>query len=443
MDQDSFRSLLSSGASSSSRTPIGRSSSKPTVSKAKTIDASQPAFKPRKVKPNAESKYRDRATERRLGQAHDFAHVEAVLSEFEKQAKEGNSADIEEKRKYLGGDSEHSVLVKGLDFALLEQNKARAALATDAVDDDSLEQAFSEASKPKKRTREDLLRELKEKRTGGAGGEVTREKSAEEEARLLEEAKQKGKFKPIGFKPIGGSTEGKKKKKVKGEGKDRERKKKRKIESEAGPQAKEEAKEGEVVQPTTSSSTTPAPPPGPEPEPIDDDFDIFADAGEYKGLELDDDDDNDDDESPKREEGEEQETAPGKWVSVDDDLPIFTRKTSEPPPRTESPKRRTESPARETGPPKPVLPEDDLEDGEMDVDERPARLVPLASSTIDVKELLEMDRASTSWNKNRKKKDKKKKAAGGDDEEAPGKVSDAKVERDYQRLKAYTDKKKS
>ena len=66
----------------------------------------------------------------------------------------------------------------------------------------------------------------------------------------------------------------------------------------------------------------------------------------------------------------------------------------------------------------------------MDVDERPMRLAPLASSALpDIKELLQMDKASTSWAKNKKKKDKKK-AVGGDE---PGKVSDAKIERDYQR----------
>jgi IK cytokine len=44
----------------------------------KTVDSSQPAFKPRKVKPDASTeggKYRDRATERRLGKDGDFAHV--------------------------------------------------------------------------------------------------------------------------------------------------------------------------------------------------------------------------------------------------------------------------------------------------------------------------------------------------------------------------------
>ena len=32
--------------------------------------------------------------------------------------------EVEEQRRYLGGDADHTVLVKGLDFALLEQQKA-------------------------------------------------------------------------------------------------------------------------------------------------------------------------------------------------------------------------------------------------------------------------------------------------------------------------------
>ena len=68
---------------------------------------------------------------------------------------------VEEQRKYLGGDSQHTVLVKGLDFALLEQNRARVAAETAATEDVSLEQAFLEsAAQPRKRTRADILREL-------------------------------------------------------------------------------------------------------------------------------------------------------------------------------------------------------------------------------------------------------------------------------------------
>ena len=99
-------------------------------------------------------------------------------------------------------------------MALLEQNRARAAAATE--DDDELEQAFIEAH-PRKRTREDIIAELKNKRHKSEGAselEGATGEGADEQDATLEEAKKAGKFRPIGFKPIG-NAEGKKKKKVK------------------------------------------------------------------------------------------------------------------------------------------------------------------------------------------------------------------------------------
>lgn len=43
--------------------------------KRKTIDSSETTFKPRKLKKQADSKYRDRAAERRVGEGNDYAHV--------------------------------------------------------------------------------------------------------------------------------------------------------------------------------------------------------------------------------------------------------------------------------------------------------------------------------------------------------------------------------
>ncbi|EGN96819.1 hypothetical protein SERLA73DRAFT_185001, partial [Serpula lacrymans var. lacrymans S7.3] len=140
------------------------------------------------------------------GSGNDYAQVEAVLEEFERRNVNEEKSRVEEQRRYLGGDSDHSILVKGLDIALLEQNKARTITSTE---DESLEQAFAEASAestvPKKRTREDLIQELKKRKQNGTDEQAVDKavKSAEEEARLLEEAKKTGKFKPIGFKPIG------------------------------------------------------------------------------------------------------------------------------------------------------------------------------------------------------------------------------------------------
>ena len=47
------------------------------------MDATQPAFKPRNMKKVQDSKYRDRAAERRVGDGNDYAHVcPMILSEF-------------------------------------------------------------------------------------------------------------------------------------------------------------------------------------------------------------------------------------------------------------------------------------------------------------------------------------------------------------------------
>ncbi|KAJ2919552.1 hypothetical protein MD484_g864, partial [Candolleomyces efflorescens] len=445
MDQDSFRQLLSSqkagdtskGTSSASRGSLLKAGAKP-----KKIDASEPAFKPRKVKQAKDGKYRDRASERRHGDAGDFAHVEALLADFEKQAKDaGSTADVEEKRKYLGGDSEHSVLVKGLDFALLEQNRARAALVNDTFDDESLEKVFQEVTtgdnnptkRKTKKTREELLRELKEKRSSGgneAGGEGEQASAPEEETRKLEMAKQQGKFKPIGFKPIGQpAAEPKKKKKAKADGIDGERKKKkRKLDSQQALVEEQAPRTEAKVQPDS-----PAPPQKPEPEPIDEDFDIFAGAGDYDGLELDDDDD-EDSAKPQRnratvEDVEEEDsslsTRPKQWISIEEDGAILR-------PNSPQPSQTVPPP-----PPEPSLSRASLRDHEEDSEEGemgegvPMKLAPLASSALpSVRDFLDMDRAASSSWKNKKRKDKKKATQGPDSQTAN---PEAKAERDYKR----------
>ncbi len=83
MDQESFRKLLqkptaTSPTSASSAHVRGSllSAGASGKKKQKTVDASQPAFKPRTLKKSAKGQdYRDRATERRLGQNHDYAQV--------------------------------------------------------------------------------------------------------------------------------------------------------------------------------------------------------------------------------------------------------------------------------------------------------------------------------------------------------------------------------
>ncbi|KAF8347867.1 hypothetical protein F5887DRAFT_1258993 [Amanita rubescens] len=358
MDQDSFRLLLQTQKSGSSASLSGR------TSKPKTIDASQPAFKPRK------------------GGGNDYAEVEAVLDEFEKRnADNADKDDVERKRKYLGGDSEHSILVKGLDVALLEANKAKA-VAVSNEDDDILEEAFAGTpisppesnSVPRKRTREEIVRELKEKRgqTQTTGNNTT-VKSAEGEAKVLEEAKKVGKFRPIGFKPI--AEEKPKKKKVKGEVKDGERKKKkRKVDGEQSgaitgnvdshaPLLPDASNPPELLIP--QATVTVPMPPSLEPEPLPEEFDIFADVEEYEGLDL----REEEEEDNAKQIAELGATVAGssssaipRWVDMDED--------EIEPPQNESSTSQPRLPLRKSGPPSPgrnttshLLEEGEMEEG--------------------------------------------------------------------------------
>jgi IK cytokine len=141
----------------------------------------------------------------------------------------------------------------------LEQNKAKAATVSNVEDDEALEQAFlgvdggasvdavETAPQPKKKSRQDLIRELKEKH-----GQA---KPAEDNAADtgIEEAKKVGKFKPIGFKPIGGDSEGKKRKKEKEGGE--KKKKKRKVEEIKGQTSRGIRFDATLSPPSTSHSS--------------------------------------------------------------------------------------------------------------------------------------------------------------------------------------------
>jgi len=63
---------------------------------------------------NSSSKYRDRASERRLGidKSAEDIQLEALVSKLDA-----------EQTKYLGGDVDHTHLVKGLDYALLRKSR--------------------------------------------------------------------------------------------------------------------------------------------------------------------------------------------------------------------------------------------------------------------------------------------------------------------------------
>lgn len=305
--------------------------------------------------------------------------------------------------------------MKGLDISLLQQNKARAAQSTD--DDDSLEQVFqqvtTESSVPKKRTREDFIKELKEKRQkGGDAVEVVNG-----EAVSLEEAKKAGKFKPIGFKPIGAAAEGKgKTKRTKDADKDAKRKKKkRKVEGDTTTATQD------VPQTLVPNETLPVPPPEPEPEPepepIPEDFDIFAGAGEYEGIDLGDDDEDDgagEEKTPEINVPPEPPVVPrGGWFDTE-----YQDKDMPPQPNT------TESHVK-TNPSPPLSPAHD----EDEAPEQVVRLVPLQSSAIpSIRDLLAMDDAQGNRSK---RKDKKK--GGKDQEDKKKATAEAKAERDYKR----------
>ena len=337
---------------------------------------------------------------------------------------EAHQSQVEQKRKYLGGDSEHSILVKGLDMALLEANKAKAS-AVSNEDDDILEETFAGTpisppesnSVPRKRTREEIVRELKEKRgQTQTTGNNTSVKSAEEEAKVLEEAKKVGKFRPIGFKPI--AEEKPKKKKVKGEVKDGERKKKkRKVDEEQNSAIAENVDSHAPLLPNASNppellkpevTVTVPTPPSLEPEPLPEEFNIFADVEEYEGLDL----REEEEEDNARQIAELGATVDGssssaipRWVDMDeDDLPIQ-------PPQNESSTSQPRLPLRESGPPSHGRNTTShlLEEGEMEEEEKSIRLRPLESSALpSIKDFLAMQEAAETEEKRKKRKEKKR-----------------------------------
>ena len=286
---------------------------------------------------------------------------------------------MEEQRRYLGGDSDHSILVKGLDFALLEQNKARLASTQSKQDDEALEEVFAQtASAPtalssKKRSRADIIKELKEKR---ASSDVSEQPNQET---TTERQPHSSKFRPIGFKPIGASTKDKAKK---GEPK----KKKRKVK----PERNDEGKPPPVPQEQPTSISNPRKL-TPEPEAEVEDFDIFAEAGDYKGVDLgsDDSDDEEPNKSSHRQEPQaESAVVPPRSGWFNDSA---EREPEKPP---------TPGPAKQ---PEPVPAEAVAEEEEA------GRLAPLKTSAIpSIREFLAMDEAVEKEEKRRARKEKKK-----------------------------------
>ncbi len=298
---------------------------------------------------------------------------------------------MDEQRRYLGGDSEHSILVKGLDFALLEQNKARLASTLSKQDDEALEEVFTQttsapsAPSSKKRSRADIIKELKEKRAdGGVSERSNRETTTDKQSDLA-------KFRPIGFKPIGTSTKEKTKKERVKDG-DEPKKKKRKVKPSATEQKENGIPSPAAYQDNTVSTSGPRKS-SPEPDAVVEEFDIFAEAGEYKGVNIESDASNDEEpdnnshRSPREEPEAENVVVPSCRGWFDD--------AAEPEPEEPPAPGPSEQP-----PPKPVEAEGE-EDG--------VRLAPLNSSAMpSIRDFLAMDEAVEKEEKRRARREKKK-----------------------------------
>ncbi|KAF9174285.1 hypothetical protein BGX21_000404 [Mortierella sp. AD011] len=95
---------------------------------------------PAKEASAAGSKYRDRATERRQGVNPDYIETEQILHTLEEAAADVAPEVLYEQSKFLGGDREHTHLVKGLDYALL--NKVRQEDAEHGNESADLDEVF-------------------------------------------------------------------------------------------------------------------------------------------------------------------------------------------------------------------------------------------------------------------------------------------------------------
>lgn len=96
--------------------------------------------------------------------------MEKLLEDFEARKANATAEELEEiekQRAYLGGDAEHSVLVKGLDYALLAARKAELAREEAENMDEELEE---------------LGRGLKGKKNVGAKDDAAEEVKVKEEA---------------------------------------------------------------------------------------------------------------------------------------------------------------------------------------------------------------------------------------------------------------------
>ncbi|KDE03398.1 hypothetical protein MVLG_06115 [Microbotryum lychnidis-dioicae p1A1 Lamole] len=441
MDQSAFRALLSSsnkpsGTSSGTAASTPRFGAPPPKRSAAatapalhdpTAPTSSTEFKPRnqkdkskykhkqadadEAKSSSASTYRDRAAERRTGARHDFADAEKLLEDFKARVGDDDSLtkdELEEKLKYLGGDAEHTVLVKGLDMALLERMKAQQAAGADqSLEDveDELDLVLADKAKKaeekKKRTRDDLIAELK----ASKGGSKSDRPAA-------------------GFRDRTQDEEEKKKVKV----------------------AEQVATAGDAAASASKvSKPLPIPPPTINVE-ADDDLDIFGDAGEYKGLDTDsDDDDNHEATAARKEPTFEQTAAPPRNATAavkrsyfDDD-----EEKDEDVERSTAPDSVTNLASSKQPAVKMTDSNAIMEEGEEEEEQRPLRLQPLSKSAIpNVKELLAMDAAAE---KEEKRKERKQhyqmKAADKKEATLKAMTPQQRAEHEHQVMMTYLEKK--
>ncbi|KAL3880967.1 hypothetical protein ACJMK2_033168 [Sinanodonta woodiana] len=104
-------------------------------------------------------RYRDRAQERREGLNKDYTETEIISTTADYRAVAPDAKSVEnyaerrkqliQESKYLGGDMEHTHLVKGLDYALLE--KVRAEISSkEKEEEEQMERVLTEVKKDKK-----------------------------------------------------------------------------------------------------------------------------------------------------------------------------------------------------------------------------------------------------------------------------------------------------
>lgn len=112
-------------------------------------------------------KYRDRAKERReQGNKDDFVSTTANFKAVAPDARMGDNAEarrrIIEESKFLGGDLEHTHLVKGLDYALLQKVRAELENQTAGKDEEE-EEKLKEPDDEDEEEQEDKIKQLQMK----------------------------------------------------------------------------------------------------------------------------------------------------------------------------------------------------------------------------------------------------------------------------------------